>query len=121
MLLWGRGVLLPVRHGQAAWVSPGLPDEGAMEPLGNSGLSAYCPLQLLSRLGIVNSPPQGSLQQFLPWLPAPHCGLWEKCFHPSVFAKIKVSLGRSLRGCRVMGGGAAAMGRMLRSWLQGQS
>ncbi|KAL2304431.1 hypothetical protein Nmel_013182 [Mimus melanotis] len=78
-----------------------------MELLGNSGLCAYCLLQLLPRPGAVNSPPQGSLQQFLPWLPSPHCGLREKGFHPRVFASIKDQLHRSwcairLKSCRKM-------------------
>lgn len=31
MVLWGHGYLLvPVALGQAAWLSPGLPEEGAM-------------------------------------------------------------------------------------------
>lgn len=82
-----------------------------MELLGNSGLWAFCPLQLLPRLGAVNSPPQGSLQQFLPWLPALHCGLWEKSFRPSVCASIKVSLGKSLTGCQVVGEGCCCHGK----------
>lgn len=102
---------MPVALGQAAWLSPGLPEEGAMELLGNSSLCACCPLQLLSRLGVVNSPLQGSLQQLLPWLPAPHRGHREKWFRRSVFASVKVSLGRSLRGCRVMGEGSCCHGK----------
>lgn len=95
MLLWGHGVLVLIGLGQATWLNPGLPEEGAMVLLENSSLCAYCPLQLLSMLGVINSPPQGSLQQFLPWLPAPHCDLREKWFRPSGFASVKDQLHRS--------------------------
>lgn len=112
MVVWGHGHRCLWAWGR---LSPGLPEEGAMELLGNSGLCAFCPLQLLPRLGAVNSPPQGSLQQFLPWLPALHCGLWEKGFRPSVLASIKVSLGKSLTGCRVMGEGGCCHGKNVRA------
>lgn len=64
----------------------------------------------MSRLGVADSRPGGSPQQFLPWLLAPDCSRWEKWFPPSAFASVRMNLGRSPRGSSVMGGGVCCPG-----------